>query len=73
MGDDKIVAEMFVLPVGTLFAFTAVRANFPGAPEGFGALQLHSFVGPFQLISFFFFLKRCRHRSVAFNPVLDHP
>ncbi|KAJ7849750.1 hypothetical protein B0H13DRAFT_1906072 [Mycena leptocephala] len=38
MGDDKIVAEMFVLPVGTLFAFTAVRANFPGAPEGFGAV-----------------------------------
>ncbi|KAJ7877592.1 hypothetical protein B0H14DRAFT_3130193 [Mycena olivaceomarginata] len=38
MGDDKIVAEMFVLPIGTLFAFTAVRTNFPGAPEGFGAV-----------------------------------
>jgi hypothetical protein len=47
MGDDKIVAEMFVLPIGTLFAFTAVRTNFPGAPEGFGALQLSSFLGLF--------------------------
>ncbi|PPQ81612.1 hypothetical protein CVT26_002979 [Gymnopilus dilepis] len=30
-------AEMFVLPIGVLFAFTSIRANLPGAPEGFGA------------------------------------
>ncbi|KDR72369.1 hypothetical protein GALMADRAFT_159048, partial [Galerina marginata CBS 339.88] len=32
-----IYAEMFVVPVGALFAFTSVRANLPGAPVGFGA------------------------------------
>ncbi|KAF8901905.1 hypothetical protein CPB84DRAFT_910731 [Gymnopilus junonius] len=30
-------AEMFVLPIGVLFAFTSIRANLPGAPAGFGA------------------------------------
>ncbi|PPR05773.1 hypothetical protein CVT26_010164, partial [Gymnopilus dilepis] len=33
----KIYAEMFVVPVGALFAFTSIRANLPGAPTGFGA------------------------------------
>jgi len=33
----EIFAEMFVVPVGALFAFTSVRANLPGAPAGFGA------------------------------------
>jgi len=33
-------AEMFVLPIGVLFAFTSIRANLPGAPEGFGWLSL---------------------------------
>lgn len=33
----EIFAEMFVVPVGALFAFTSVRANLPGAPDGFGA------------------------------------
>ncbi|KAF8804302.1 hypothetical protein BYT27DRAFT_7194475 [Phlegmacium glaucopus] len=33
----KIYAEMFVVPVGALFAFTSIRANLPGAPAGFGA------------------------------------
>ncbi|KAJ7696628.1 hypothetical protein B0H16DRAFT_1727604 [Mycena metata] len=36
--DQEIVADMFVLPIGTLFAFTSVRANLPGAPTGFGAV-----------------------------------
>jgi hypothetical protein len=36
MWETDIVAEMFVLPVATLFAFTTVRSNFPGAPAGFG-------------------------------------
>jgi len=32
-----IYSEMFVVPVGALFAFTTIRAAFPGAPSGFGA------------------------------------
>ncbi|KAK7039875.1 hypothetical protein R3P38DRAFT_493444 [Favolaschia claudopus] len=36
--DHEIVTEMFVVPIATLFAFTSVRANFPGAPSGFGAV-----------------------------------
>ncbi|KAJ7486895.1 hypothetical protein FB451DRAFT_1391763 [Mycena latifolia] len=36
--DKDIVAEMFVLSIGTLFAFTSVRSNLPGAPAGFGAV-----------------------------------
>jgi hypothetical protein len=27
---------MFVVPVGALFAFTSIRVNLPGAPDGFG-------------------------------------
>ncbi|KAK7020333.1 hypothetical protein R3P38DRAFT_3358150 [Favolaschia claudopus] len=38
MWDHAIVAEMFVVPIATLFAFTSVRANLPGAPTGFGAV-----------------------------------
>jgi hypothetical protein len=30
---------MFVVPVGVLFAFTSIRANLPGAPDGFGLLK----------------------------------
>lgn len=37
----KSVAEgMYGLPIATLFAFTALRANLPGAPAGFGVLFL---------------------------------
>ncbi|KAJ7148490.1 hypothetical protein C8R43DRAFT_1009152 [Mycena crocata] len=36
--NEDIVAEMFVLPIGALFAFTSVRSNLPGAPAGFGAV-----------------------------------
>ncbi|KAK7039884.1 hypothetical protein R3P38DRAFT_2696005 [Favolaschia claudopus] len=36
--DHEIVAEMFVLPIATLFAFTSVRGSLPGAPTGFGAV-----------------------------------
>ena len=32
----QIYAEMFVVPVGALFAFSSIRANLPGAPDGFG-------------------------------------
>jgi len=32
----EIYSEMFVVPVGALFAFSSVRANLPGAPAGFG-------------------------------------
>jgi len=34
---EKIVKDLFVLPLGALFAFTSVRSNLPGAPSGFGA------------------------------------
>lgn len=37
---EDVVKEVFVIPVATLFAFTSVRANLPGAPEGFGTLSL---------------------------------
>ena len=29
-------AEVLVVPVATLFAFTQLRASLPGAPAGFG-------------------------------------
>ena len=32
----EIYSEMFVVPIGALFAFSSVRANLPGAPAGFG-------------------------------------
>jgi hypothetical protein len=32
----EIFAEMFVVPIGALFALTSVRTNLPGAPAGFG-------------------------------------
>jgi hypothetical protein len=32
----QIYSEMFVVPVGALFAFTSIRVNLPGAPDGFG-------------------------------------
>jgi hypothetical protein len=31
---------MFVVPTGALFAFTSIRANLPGAPDGFGKSTL---------------------------------
>ncbi|KAF8875340.1 hypothetical protein CPB84DRAFT_1796607 [Gymnopilus junonius] len=33
----RIYGEMFVVPVGALFAFSSIRSNLPGAPTGFGA------------------------------------
>lgn len=38
--NEKIIKEMFVLPVTALFAFTTVRANMPGAPAGFGTIVI---------------------------------
>ena len=35
--------ELFVIPIASLFAFTSVRSNMPGAPPGFGE--------PYNLIS----------------------
>lgn len=31
-------AEVLVVPVATLFAFTGLRGTMPGAPAGFGAI-----------------------------------
>lgn len=33
---EGVVKELFVIPIASLFAFTAVRSNMPGAPSGFG-------------------------------------
>ncbi|KAJ7801263.1 hypothetical protein B0H13DRAFT_2498719 [Mycena leptocephala] len=33
--EHRLYTELFVLPVGAVFALTSVRANFPGAPVGF--------------------------------------
>jgi hypothetical protein len=49
----KIYSEMFVVPVGAVFAFTSIRANFPGAPDGFGTkLDMYSTL-PFLVIMSF--------------------
>jgi len=40
---EKVVKELFVIPIAALFAFTSVRSNMPGAPAGFGAFM--DFVG----------------------------
>lgn len=37
----EIYSEMFVVPVGALFAFTSIRANLPGAPTGFGKIHIY--------------------------------
>jgi hypothetical protein len=44
--------EMFVVPIATLFAFTSVRMNMPGAPEGFG----ESYIAKIAHFSFLFVL-----------------
>ncbi|KAG2014227.1 hypothetical protein CC2G_011064 [Coprinopsis cinerea AmutBmut pab1-1] len=36
--NHQIYAEMFVVPIGALFAFTSIRSNLPGAPQGFGTV-----------------------------------
>jgi hypothetical protein len=47
-----IYSEMFVVPVGALFAFTSVRVNLPGAPPGFGTtMDLYSTLPVLILIS----------------------
>ncbi|PPQ91431.1 hypothetical protein CVT25_014319 [Psilocybe cyanescens] len=38
----EIYSEMFVVPVGAVFAFSSVRSNLPGAPTGFGKSSLFS-------------------------------
>ncbi|KAF8965066.1 hypothetical protein BDZ97DRAFT_1813442 [Flammula alnicola] len=49
----QIYAEMFVVPVGAVFAFTSIRTNFPGAPSGFGTtLDMYSTL-PFLVIMSF--------------------
>ncbi|KAJ7589665.1 hypothetical protein C8J56DRAFT_1076472 [Mycena floridula] len=36
--DSEIYSEIFVLPIGAVFALTSIRSNLPGAPTGFGTL-----------------------------------
>ncbi|KAJ2919396.1 hypothetical protein MD484_g1039, partial [Candolleomyces efflorescens] len=48
-----IYSEMFVVPVGALFAFTSIRANLPGAPDGFGTtLDMFSILPVLIIMSF---------------------
>ena len=37
--NPEIYSEMFVVPLGALFAFSSIRANLPGAPDGFGKIR----------------------------------
>ena len=37
-------AEVLVVPVATLFAFTQLRNSMPGAPDGFGRLIFPFFI-----------------------------
>ncbi|KAJ6578123.1 hypothetical protein B0H19DRAFT_1122446 [Mycena capillaripes] len=39
--EETVIREMFALPIASLFAFTSVRANLPGAPTGFGMSTVH--------------------------------
>ncbi|PPQ81255.1 hypothetical protein CVT26_015074 [Gymnopilus dilepis] len=49
----KIYSEMFVVPVGALFAFSSIRANLPGAPTGFGAaIDLFTIIPVLVIMSF---------------------
>jgi hypothetical protein len=45
--------EMFVVPIATLFAFTSVRMNMPGAPAGFGELFYVARIGHCSCLSVF--------------------
>jgi len=45
----EIYSEMFVVPVGALFAFSSVRANLPGAPAGFGEFRTNVSRSVFEL------------------------
>jgi hypothetical protein len=39
--NPEIYSEMFVVPLGALFAFSSIRSNLPGAPVGFGEICLN--------------------------------
>ena len=41
MVNPEIYSEMFVVPLGTLFAFLSIRANLPGAPDGFSKIHVN--------------------------------
>jgi len=43
---EKVAKELFAIPIATLFAFTSVRANMPGAPSGFGCLVDYASILP---------------------------
>jgi hypothetical protein len=40
--NQELYSEIFMLPIGALFACTAIRANLPGAPSDFGTSELLS-------------------------------
>ncbi|KJA21289.1 hypothetical protein HYPSUDRAFT_739272 [Hypholoma sublateritium FD-334 SS-4] len=67
--------EMFVLPVGVLFAFTSIRTNLPGAPAGFGArIDLFSILPVLVIVtlcSFFLLLIVLHHRLFEREKVKD--
>ncbi|KAH9484382.1 hypothetical protein JR316_0003863 [Psilocybe cubensis] len=49
----EIYSELFVVPVGAVFAFSSVRSNLPGAPAGFGAtIDLYTILPVLVIMSF---------------------
>ncbi|KAF9522924.1 hypothetical protein CPB83DRAFT_863762 [Crepidotus variabilis] len=68
----QIYAEMFVVPVGAVFAFTAIRVGFPGAPSGFGAsIDIYTILPVLIIMSFcsFFLLLIVLYRRIeVFGP-----
>jgi hypothetical protein len=54
---EKVVKEMFVIPIASLFGFTSVRSNMPGAPAGFGESESSYYTTPLYLR----FSNRCLH------------
>ncbi|KAF9522920.1 hypothetical protein CPB83DRAFT_71407 [Crepidotus variabilis] len=64
---------MFVVPVGAVFAFTAICVGFPGAPSGFGAtIDIYTILPVLIIMSFcsFFLLLIVLYcRIEVFEPV----
>ncbi len=53
--------EIFVVPIGTVFAFTELRSTMPGAPEGFGTffILLYRTLNPIKITQAIFSVRPC--------------
>ncbi|KAG2018659.1 hypothetical protein CC2G_008071 [Coprinopsis cinerea AmutBmut pab1-1] len=66
-----IYAEMFVVPIGALFAFASIRANLPGAPDGFGTILDTFSIIPVLIImslSSFILLVAVLYKRIKYDP-----